>query len=380
MIQHLFLTLCCFLGSSLASGKPSVLHGTSVTGETFSRRLQDILYTGFGDPLLTSPEHSAKDLPETVDNEDVKTVQDNFATSARLMEKAANVGESEEEGSILEELFHAMRLPAPTNQTGQQIQLDYSSMATDYQRDLSTCPGGWSLRGGSCHATDVYSGPCPRELNLESVSPDQALAIEQFCKVKFQSRKTSKCSSDFRGNCPSFWREVADHVCEAPSDYSGFCRPLVNTMSWTNEDKQNYAVACQASWPCQALASPKYTDACPAGWTLTATGLCQSPASYKGPCGSTMSTASASVTEKAQLEETCGVTWAPSSSRCWRDYTKRCPSDWRRTVSADGMTLCLAASAYAGHCSKIQAFDDWTPAEKAEWSQACSAEFPCMAE
>jgi len=175
-----------------------------------------------------------------------------------------------------------MRLPAPANQTGQQIQLDYSSMPADYQRDLSTCPAGWSLRGAICYASDVYPGPCPHELDLESLSPDQALAIELFCKVKFQSRISSNCSSDFRSNCPSFWREVADNVCEAPNDYTGLCRPLVNTLGWTSEDKQNYAMACQASWPCQAPASPKYTDACPIGWKLTATGLCQSPASYKG--------------------------------------------------------------------------------------------------
>ena len=116
-----------------------------------------------------------------------------------------------------------------------------------------------------------------------------------------------------------------------------------------------------------------YDSPCPLGWVHgTNGGMCGAPASYEGPCGSSLDFRGLAAHEKMALGHLCGVAFACGGT-CAPDYDEACPDGW--SIGEAG--VCLAPAEYAGPCVGLKDFSQYVWADKLAFESACAVRWPC---
>lgn len=174
--------------------------------------------------------------------------------------------------------------------------------------------------------------------------------------------------------CPILWAEIANGVCEAPTTYTGKCHGRLDVGNLSQTDKQTLASTCGFRWPCQAPPARDYGQICPEGWQLKLNHICRAPSSYTGPCDATLEMRALTRTDKLRLEADCEFSWPALGAACRRDYTAPCPFGWLE-VDEGGEAACHAPA--SSFCARAQRFTQMTPAEKQDWEALCGERFPC---
>lgn len=252
-----------------------------------------------------------------------------------------------------------------------------SSTQSQEHVNFFKCPPQWQQHGSICTSDAGQQGNCEKRIDLAAMSVDQKLAFERFCNVRFPRVAAGQCDVDVEEPCPSGWREVAANICEAPVAYGGPCEQYVNTSGMTLEDKMEFGMRCDASWPCAAPPTHDYEPLCPNGWILQSGTLCAAPREYEGPCAATSDLKGLSAAEKQRFQEFCNVSWPKLPSKCKRDYASRCPYGWEDGFDDAGSPSCTAPATYTT-CSKVKSFAAMSLSEKQEWEISCDAPFPCI--
>ena len=116
-----------------------------------------------------------------------------------------------------------------------------------------------------------------------------------------------------------------------------------------------------------------YDSPCPLGWVHgTNGGMCGAPASYEGPCGSSLDFRGLAAHEKMALGHSCGVAFACGGT-CAPDYDEACPDGW--SIGEAG--VCLAPAEYAGPCVGLKDFSQYVWADKLAFESECAVRWPC---
>jgi len=182
--------------------------------------------------------------------------------------------------------------------------------------DFAGCPEGWKETSqGLCGAPPQYFGNCRRTLQFEGDDDDEKEDIENQCGVRWPCKRL--CSADFSAACPEGWSHLGEQQCLAPKDYHGACLPMQNLAEFTEDQKQGFASACAARWPCQEVVSTGSRcelaeSICPEAWETVGGGAfptyCHS-VDYKGPCRSRISADRINELGVDTVMERCGVSW-----------------------------------------------------------------------
>merc|ERR1712217_281991 len=137
----------------------------------------------------------------------------------------------------------------------------------DYQQ---LCPIGWTEGWGhECLASSNYSGPCVGRKKFKNMNIVEKSIWANSCGVSWPMRNShqimvqtdklhakggmlnSDCVADYKAHCPNRWSFLlSENICKAPTDYSGRCAFFVASAKFTARQKQAFAEACNAAWPC----------------------------------------------------------------------------------------------------------------------------------
>ena len=114
------------------------------------------------------------------------------------------------------------------------------------------------------------------------------------------------CVRDYGKACPQGWVLTETEVCEPPADYSGLCRPV--SFQGSVAEIENLTLKCRANWPCLDACRAAYSQPCPDSW-VDVEGLCVAPFDYAGICSAAMDLRSFTKSRKAHLAAQCRVQW-----------------------------------------------------------------------
>ena len=191
------------------------------------------------------------------------------------------------------------------------------------------------------------------------------------------------CVRDYSAPCPIDWMDVGDGgTCVAPDAYEGPCGESVDYRGLSAHEKMLAASRCGAAFPCVDGCTPDYSAVCPAGWS-EASGVCEAPADYSGPCVGKKGFGVVNAIGKSIFANTCAVHWPcrPQRShtslgsaiqKCSMDFGAACPEAW----SSHG-GLCIAPRDYKGACPIAGSFGNYDETEKSAIAEACGAPWPC---
>jgi len=182
---------------------------------------------------------------------------------------------------------------------------------------------------------------------------------------------------NLKHSCPSGWTELDSNVCEAPPTYAGKCGPVIETAGFSDKDKLEFSVQCDARWPCLGQSEHAYTTMCPAGWTLAFGQVCLAPPGYS-KCSRQVHVGGMTDNEKKRFEAACDVSWPDVPDDCERDLSS-CPYGWHEVAASDGVKECIAYPLQPSLCNRVQRLNDLSPSGKREWAQNCGERWPCTA-
>ena len=192
------------------------------------------------------------------------------------------------------------------------------------------------------------------------------------------------CVRDYNVPCPGGWVDLGDGgSCSAPVSYEGPCGGELSFRGLAAHEKMSLAESCAVAFSCAGACSADYSQACPEGWSVAASGSCIAPAKYAGPCVGRKSFLDFAAGDKAVFENECSVHWPcrrpwlksqrlGAEQTCIADHAQACPTGW-----ATAGELCVAPASYAGPCSVIGAFGRYSVEEKRVISKRCGAPWPC---
>ena len=72
--------------------------------------------------------------------------------------------------------------------------------------------------------------------------------------VTIGTASSPACSKNYAPICPSQWGALdrENHSCKAPTEYSGQCNHISWFNGYSDEQKEQWSLFCQADWPCLA--------------------------------------------------------------------------------------------------------------------------------
>lgn len=267
------------------------------------------------------------------------------------------------------------------------------------ERDYTVaCPNDWNRgEGSSCVAPRSYGGPCTRAIDLSGYSVrDRSLwAVE--CKAPWPCLR-DKCPDgqliDYSVPCPNHWTLTETRGCVPPSSYSGPCLdPGYPTASYTEQEKERFASACEVSWPCGGVPCVEdFSGPCPVFFRLdTDRDVCvRHPDATWTTCQETPSKSSSWFSDGKRAWATkCHVKWPCKTMkgrralRCVPDYTALCPIGWdnlRETGLCEPPDAFTAPPGCEIQTGNLTAFDRWTVAQKQDVEERCHIEWPCRGE
>ena len=214
-------------------------------------------------------------------------------------------------------------------------------------------------------------------------SPDTA-AMQQAFQDEDMSRDVV-CLRDYSAPCPQGWADAGDGgTCYPPTAYDGTCGTVSDFKGLSAYGKSKQAAACGAVFPCMHACSADYSQTCPFGWIVDASGACLAPSTYSGPCVARKDFEQVAWTDKVTFANVCGVAWpcravgsldsVVLNEDCVADYSSPCPSSW--LLRGGG---CVAPPSYAGRCAVVNDLGGLDGHEKETFARACRAAWPCAA-
>lgn len=335
-------------------------------------RLSFLLLAPVVAPVVGLISGGSRDL--IADSRNLQPAETNLMDAHSRFHRASSGGLSKEEKTIERALSEAMSKSPST--VGRPVLNLTRDVEVSCLPDVARCPKHWVHESLTCKATASYVGVCAPSTAWFDLSVEARLAFARYCQAELHCQ--GDCPQNFEAVCPSLWNEISPNVCAAPRGYVGSCPHRVRTDAMTKEDKFNFGLKCGARWPCALPPDHVYTDVCPESWTLHFGQTCIAPREYRGPCGRFVRLGGSTKSNKQALEAACGISW-PSKKRCEKDYSASCPVGWQERIKAGKTFDCVAPSEYRG-CSRVQAFEDFTPVEKQRWERNCGQHFPCHGE
>lgn len=279
-----------------------LLYSVVARGRTLSPKSQELqgeMDEASGKAGLEGPAVSAPTAPDSKEGSAERKFQDASQTMASVHRTSPEDQEADAE------IAQAMATPSSVGTPeAPPAELPDISCVIDWS---APCPSGWEGPSPVCQAGPEYEGPCFPSQDLSGLSENSKRAFARVCSVEFGCQK--ECTKDYSG-CPSAWQEIAPGVCEAPGDYAGSCDGRLEASLLTTKDKELWASACGAGWPCMSAAKcpVDYSGLCPSGW-LASGDECLAPPSYSGGCAGTNSFATFTPAEKEQWSMSCGASW-----------------------------------------------------------------------
>ena len=152
----------------------------------------------------------------------------------------------------------------------------------------------------------------------------------------------------------------------------GLAASTSKTGSGSKEALRN-ALLAEGLPESEAQCARDYNDPCPTGWVDAGDADTRfAPASYEGPCGSSLSFGGLAAHEKMTLAHSCGVVFACLGG-CFADFSQACPEGW----SLDAAGVCTAPGTYAGPCVGRKDFTNILWADKRVFESECVVRWPC---
>lgn len=217
----------------------------------------------------------------------------------------------------------------------------------------------------------------------EASSQVVAGALQAALSAENVPLSEAECVRDYSLPCPMNWVDAGDGgTCLAPDAYAGPCGESTDYRGLSAHEKMLAASRCGAAFPCVGGCAPDYSAACPVGWS-EASGVCEAPADYSGPCIGKKGLANVNAIGKTTFATSCAVHWpcrgqrahaslAALDRQCSMDFTDACPEGW-----ASRGSVCIAPSDYQGPCPIASPFGEYTDNEKSVVAKACFAPWPC---
>ena len=168
----------------------------------------------------------------------------------------------------------------------------------------------------------------------------------------------------------------------APDAYAGPCGDSIDYRGLSAHEKMLAASRCGAAFQCIDSCTPDYSAECPVGWS-EASGVCEAPTDYTGPCVGKKGFAAVNAVGKSMFANACAVQWPCRQPRaralagvvdkqCSADFAAACPEGWHLHGG-----VCLAPPDYDGPCPVSGKFGTYTDSEKAIVANECGAPWPC---
>jgi len=112
-------------------------------------------------------------------------------------------------------------------------------------RDWRDCPLGWQGSAGMCTPPPAYDGLCG-SFSVEQMSLKSKEDMAWKCRMEWPCSPI--CHRDY-SRCPKGWR-VDGRLCLADTVYQGICSPAMDFADWPARQRAQWAVDCEAEWPC----------------------------------------------------------------------------------------------------------------------------------
>jgi len=100
-------------------------------------------------------------------------------------------------------------------------------------------------------------------------------------------------------------------ACERPRAYDGGCAAIQSFVGENKAARARFAAECDAPWPCAgSCAEGTDFDGCPVGWTNDGDGFCSATTAVANPaCATTLNFAEMAVREKEEFAHACSAEW-----------------------------------------------------------------------
>lgn len=174
---------------------------------------------------------------------------------------------------------------------------------------------------------------------------------------------------DYAAKCPEGWT-VASGLCQAPLSYRGPCAAVESIKDDTISMKQQFAVKCAVAWPCLQSCVPDYSVTCPENWLDMGGGVCEAPPTYDYHCLKRARMVNNKF--KRDFAAECSVRW-PCQPACPQDFGRACPNHWD---TFGGM--CEAPRSYVGPCAPFANLQGLANQDKSQYGALCQVSFPCQ--
>lgn len=214
------------------------------------------------------------------------------------------------------------------------------------------------MDGESCEPPTGFQFPpgCPLKLRngaarakrsfKRDLSEGSKQEAEEKCGVRWP------CSADYvtdpQATCPEGWRLGASGECEAPTWYAGPCDRRQDFRFYTARMRSSWSKACEAPWPVVEYKIPKFSPKCPSRFN-------PKPAHDDGPLRCAR--------DYTQAKCPVHYEWDPREGACFAKRSDVFPRSW-------GSTRKQA-------CERIDT-RRLTPEMKAAFEKSCHVSFPCM--
>jgi len=168
------------------------------------------------------------------------------------------------------------------------------------------------------------------------------------------------CSAgrNYTNACPAGWTLTHEGLCLAGS-YDGSCANYV-ASSLSSFEKQQFAFECNAPFECSGEACLHDWSMCPGGYMSDENGFCRSQQQTVSEECALINIQLLSVAQKQEVAQTCKLAFPCAKLGCVNDYSQSCPDKWEEQAGG----LCLAPPSYIGKCEFFVNVTGWTAKEK----------------
>lgn len=199
------------------------------------------------------------------------------------------------------------------------------------------------------------------------------------------AEKLHMCIKDYTQTCPRHWKKIEANgrvLCQAGSNYNGFCELFQYFDNFTENDKMNFESSCNVEWPCKSEVfgfcenGRDYMEPCPEGFILQKDHSCKADVTkYSGYCTShNINFTHMTDEEKEKWSIACEAYW-PCYVECKNHNLSNCPKNW---VQDKYSFECIPTELYDGPCKNKKAFTYFTNSMKREFEEKCKTRFECI--
>lgn len=252
---------------------------------------------------------------------------------------------------------------------------DYSHKCPKYWKEIEKNGEGF------CVADSNYNGFCEIIQSFDNFTENDKINFETSCNVNWPCKneilESCKFGRDYTEPCPEGFVLQPDNSCKADTrKYNGYCiSNNVNFTHMTNEEKEQWSVACESFWPCyEECEGNQKLSKCPKNWKQEKNSFeCIPSETYNGPCKNKKAFTYFTDSMKKEFEEKCKTRFeCIEENGCETDYEQNCPENW-----TDQNGTCLAPPSFDFCNRKKLSIENTTVKDKQQFEKECSVKWPC---